>query len=85
MFTVSLSPTTLTHAEASGITSGRLGMSPERRSRVPANWPSPVLRFLAPAATPNAKSNLMSRQTRPAPSSHRAAPVRPNRPPMTAA
>jgi hypothetical protein len=81
----SLTSTILNHSEASGITSGSLGMMPERRSRVPANWPSPILRFMSPSATLNAKSSTVSRQPRPAPSSRRAAPARPNYPPMAAA
>lgn len=36
----------LTFAEASGATSVAVDLLPARRCRVPADWPSPILRFM---------------------------------------
>lgn len=64
----------LSFAEASGEMSVAIGFAPARRHQVPADWPSPVLRFLD-------SSNPRPRAAANRPSSLRAAP----RPPMSAA
>lgn len=73
----SLSTTVLTATEASG------GVCPSyfgsrRQHQVPADWPSPILRFLAPATGPNggpsprpARLASMSRPFKPATRQHR--------------
>ncbi len=61
----------LTVSEASGDLSVALDMLPARRHQLPHDWPSPILRFLAPS-TPSPK-----------PSSRRPAPRK--TPPMPAA
>lgn len=64
----------LSVAEATGEMSVALGFVPSRRHQVPADWPSPVLRFLD-------SSNPRLQAARSRPSARRSAP----RPPLSAA
>lgn len=67
-----LSTTALTATEASGgVCASYFG--DRRRHQVPADWPSPILRFMAPASSSNghpsprqARSSSMSRPFKPA-------------------
>lgn len=71
-FTQATAP--LSFAEASGEMSVAVGFAPAHRHQVPADWPSPVLRFLD-------SSNPRPRAAANRPSACRSAP----RPPLTAA
>ena len=64
----------LSYAEASGAMSVATGFAPTRRHQVPADWPSPILRFLD---TSNPRPQVSSRL----PSARRGA----SRPPLSAA
>ncbi len=64
----------LSFAEASGATSVAVDLLPARRHMVPADWPSPILRFLDSSNSPPRKLSCL-------PSARRAAP----RPPLSAA
>jgi hypothetical protein len=60
----------LSFAEASGGMSIAVGMLPTRRHQVPADWPSPLLRFMAPLTGPNGRP--APRSARPSSSSRPA-------------
>jgi hypothetical protein len=61
----------LTFSEESGVVAGSLGVVGTRRHQLPADWPSPLLRFMSPS------------KPSPRPSAHRAGPGR-RTPPLAA-